>query len=403
MTIQKILWPMFVFAVLLGYSSTAMGFQWPAVRLNKEDVEWLRKNGASNPQTKTAYKIVFREAKAVLRKPNPSVSEKSNAPPSGDKRDYFSVSRYWWPNPKTKDGLPWIRNDGKTNPDTKSDDFDAQRLRLVAKQMELLCIAYALSDDEAYAKRATSMLQTFFLDSKTGMRPNFRYSGSVPGVAEGRASGLIELRSITRVLSVIHVLEKSDSFSDEISQGMVSWSRKLLDWILTSEIGRKEAVSANNHGTFLDATTMTLGYVAGRKSFARMIATESLPARMDHQFDDFGKQRLELERTLSLKYSLFNIEAYLNCRELGNQMGADIWSKKLENGVEYAARSVRGDRPWAHKQVSKLDGQSVLVVARLLQRTGHPKLAKGMTDQFHSDKKYQESMLQLLLPPRSVK
>ena len=389
--------------LVLTFTSTAMGFQWPTVRLNDDDVKWLQANGATDPQTKTAFKLAFEEAKNVIRQPNISVTDKPNVPPSGDKRDYFSVSRYWWPNPETEDHLPWIRKDGKTNPSTRSDDFDSQRLRLVAKKIEVLCVAYAISEDEAYAKRASAMLQTFFLDSKTGMRPNFRYSGSVPGVAEGRASGLIELRSITRILKVVHVLEKSDSFKGEVSSGLASWSRQLLDWILTSEIGRKEAVSANNHGTFLDATVMTLGYVAGRKSFARLVATESLPARMERQFDNFGKQRLELERTLSLKYSLFNIEAYMNCRELGTQIGVDVWSEKLEKGIEYAARSVRGDRKWAHRQDKKLGGQDILVVARLIERTGHPELAQGMTKPFHLDQNYKESLKQLLLPPRSTK
>ena len=33
-------------------------------------------------------------------------------PPSGDKHDYLSYSRYWWPDPEKNDGLPYIRRDG---------------------------------------------------------------------------------------------------------------------------------------------------------------------------------------------------------------------------------------------------------------------------------------------------
>ena len=396
-----ILWPLSLLFVLL-IDSTSFAVQWPESRLNEQDVAWLREHGKSHQQTRRAYKDVFADAKELLDSPDLSLTEKSSVPPSGDKRDYYSVSRYWWPDPKKKDGLPWIRKDGVTNPVIRTGEYDSERLRKMSKSIEVLCIAYAISEDEAYAQRASSMLRTFFLDKKTGMRPNFRFSGSVPGVADGRASGLIELRNITRILNVIHVLQKSKSFQGEVSDGMVKWSRNLLDWSLTSKIGRQESAAQNNHGTFMDATTMTLAMISGRKNLAKMITTESLPIRMESQFDSFGKQKHELKRTLSLHYSLFNSLAYLNCQETGNQLGVKVWSKKLEKGIEYAARSVRGDKKWAHRQDKKLSASMVLEISRLLERSGKSKLAKGMTEQFHLNPGYRSSRLQLLLPPRPI-
>jgi len=196
------------------------------------------------------------------------------------------------------------------------------------------------------------------------------------------------------------VLEKSDSFQGEVSSGMVKWSRELLDWILISKIGREESLAENNHGTFLDATVMTLAYVSGRKHLSKLVATESLPSRMKLQFDDFGKQKLALKRTLSLQYSLFNILAYLNCQELGEQIGVDVWSEKLENGVKYVTRSVRGERKWPHAQIKPVPDRYVLEVSRLLERTGHSDLAKGMTERFQSNPEYKKSFFHLLLPPR---
>ena len=395
------LWPLSLLFVLL-FDSNSMACQWPNSRLNDQDVAWLRKHGKTDQQTRSAYKDVFIVAKEVLKLPDLTVTDKSNVPPSGDKRDYYSVSRYWWPDKEKKDGLPWIRKDGVTNPVIRTGDYDSERLRKMAKSIEVLCIAYAISEDEAYAERASAMLQAFFLDKKTGMRPNFRFSGSVPGVADGRASGLIELRNITRILGVIHVLQKSKSFQGDVSDGMVKWSRNLLDWCLTSKIGRKEATSENNHGSYMDATTMMLSFVSNRKNMAKMITTESLPYRMESQFDDFGKQKHELKRTLSLHYSLFNVLAYLNCQEIGNQMGVEVWSEKLEKGIEYAARSVRGDKKWAHRQDKKLSASMVLEVSRLLERSGRSDLAKGMTEQFLLDAGFRSSRLQLLMPPRKI-
>src|SRR4051812_2303040 len=36
--------------------------------------------------------------------------------PGVDPHDYVSLAPYFWPNPDTTDGLPYVRRDGKTNP-----------------------------------------------------------------------------------------------------------------------------------------------------------------------------------------------------------------------------------------------------------------------------------------------
>ena len=74
---------------------------------------------ASHPENDPKYKEVLKRLKknaekAVARGPY-SVMDKKEVGPSGDKHDYLSYARYWWPNPNTSDGLPYIRRDGKTN------------------------------------------------------------------------------------------------------------------------------------------------------------------------------------------------------------------------------------------------------------------------------------------------
>src|SRR5436305_15282604 len=38
-----------------------------------------------------------------------SVMNKTNLPPSGDRHDFMSEAPYFWPNPHTTNGLPYIR------------------------------------------------------------------------------------------------------------------------------------------------------------------------------------------------------------------------------------------------------------------------------------------------------
>src|SRR5438445_12698265 len=56
-----------------------------------------------------------RDADKVLSIEIQPVTAKPMTPPSGDKHDYMSLGPYFWPDPKKKDGLPYIKRDGERN------------------------------------------------------------------------------------------------------------------------------------------------------------------------------------------------------------------------------------------------------------------------------------------------
>jgi len=70
-------------------------------------------------QLKPALDKLIKEADAALRDGPYSVTDKQKVAPSGDKHDYASYGRYWWPDSSKPNGLPYIRRDGKTNPDSQ--------------------------------------------------------------------------------------------------------------------------------------------------------------------------------------------------------------------------------------------------------------------------------------------
>src|ERR1041385_3333039 len=124
-----------------------------------------------------------RDAKSALRADSFSVVEKTNLPPSGDKHDYMSIGPYFWPDPASSNGLPYIRHDGKRNPANRTSDRRA--LGSMIGNVEPLSLAFYLTGHEAYAKKATDLLRTWFLDPATSMNPNFNYAQAVPGVNTG--------------------------------------------------------------------------------------------------------------------------------------------------------------------------------------------------------------------------
>ena len=117
-----------------------------------------------------------------------SVMEKKQVPPSGDKHDYMSMGPYWWPNPKTPNGLPYVRRDGETNPEIAGIP-DQANLSRMENAVHALALGYYLTGDEQYASRAVLLLRTWFLDPATRMNPNLNSDRPFPGLLRGGASG----------------------------------------------------------------------------------------------------------------------------------------------------------------------------------------------------------------------
>ena len=65
----------------------------------------------------SAFDKLLHEAKRARASGTFSVVDKNLTPSSGDKHDFMSVAPYWWPNPNTPNGLPYVRRDGEVNPE----------------------------------------------------------------------------------------------------------------------------------------------------------------------------------------------------------------------------------------------------------------------------------------------
>jgi len=76
------------------------------------------------------------------------------------------LSRYFWPNPKKKDGLPYIRKDGQTNPEVNGVNFDRRRSQEMTNAVRDLSLAAYFSDDKRYANKAVRLAYTWFVDKE---------------------------------------------------------------------------------------------------------------------------------------------------------------------------------------------------------------------------------------------
>ena len=224
-------------AVALSSQVLASEFvQIDPVSLNQLKTELNQHHAAAKISAK--YQALITHANTDLNMKNPTVMDKTLIPPSKNKHDYLSISRYWWPDPSKEDGLPWVRKDGQTNPDTQTDAVDRPRISVMGNTVYELALAYYLSGDEKYAEKSASMVKTWFLDPKTKMNPNLNYAQSVPGNDKGRRAGILDGRFVqTMVLDSVKMLEKSKAWTTSDDKKMDQWLNAHLDWLIQSKIG----------------------------------------------------------------------------------------------------------------------------------------------------------------------
>jgi len=312
-----------------------------------------------------AYRKLLSDADKALRAPLIAVADKrTHLAPSGDKHDYFSLSPYWWPDPSKPNGLPYIRRDGVTNPESKR-DLDQPRVAAMGANVQTLALAYHFTNDRRYAERAAQQLRAWFLDSATRMNPHLRYAQLVRGLNVERSSGIIDTRWFIEAVDAIGLLRGSNALTASDERGLRDWFARYLDWLLSSA-NVKEREARNNHGSWFAAQTATYALFIGDTAKAREIASAAKP-RIGWQIRPDGQQPIELERTRSFHYSGFNVEALSRVAEIGRKVGVDLWSYTAPEGgsliraVDNLARYLGTGDKWPGQQIDSVEPELMLI------------------------------------------
>lgn len=292
------------------------------------------KQSLQNPFYATAYQELKSEADRLLDVQPLSVMMKDKTPGSGDKHDYMSLARYYWPDPAKPDGLPYINRDGESNPEL--DKFDRNRLGETAGRVTTLALAWYFSNDERYAQKATEFLRVWFFNKDTRMNPNLEYAQVIMGRNnnKGRSFGVIDTYSFVEMLDAVQLLEQSESFTKKDSKQLKTWFSKLLDWILTSRQGKDEASAANNHSIAFDAQAIAFALYVGNLNVARDIINALPEQRIFKQIEPDGRMPQELRRTRAFHYSQYNLTHIIDIMAMAQKL--DIY---LDNATSTDGRN----------------------------------------------------------------
>lgn len=310
-----------IFSLFLVTSSQAQITVW--------NLKSLDAAKTSNPEL---LKSIVRNAEKELTHAIKTVVDKEMTAQSGDKHDYMSLSRYWWPDTSKADGLPYIRKDGISNPEIEK--LDRYPLGDFSKSVQSLSLAYYITSDEKFAEKAVENLRTWFINSKTKMNPNMNYGQTVPGIRNGlgRGVGIIDTYTFIEMLDGVELLKKSKSFTLADQQAIKEWFTAYVQWLQTSPVAREELEAPNNHGTAYDVQLTRYAIFIGNEDLAKKLLNEFPQKRLFSQIEPDGSQPLELARTTALGYSTFNLTHFLDMCQIGKLVGVDLLSAKSTDG-----------------------------------------------------------------------
>ncbi len=372
---------------VLILSSLAYG-QRPLVQYDYENLNKLKSSiefQTASKETMKVYTDLLRKADKILDKENPTVVNKTIETPTKDKNDYLSISRYWWPDESKEKGLPWVRKDGETNPDTQTDAVDRKRLSRMSNYVSTLSLAYFLSEDEKYAKKCVSVVKTWFINPRTRMNPHLRYAQSVPGIDKSRRAGILDGREIPlKVLDGVTLISSSDYWKDKDNEEFSKWLNDYMNWLSYSDIGLQGAEQPNNHGSWYYYQLAALAYYNKDIKIINRVVKKT-KEMFKEQLDENGGQTHELKRTRSFFYSCFNLDAITRIAIIAEKAGMPIWDYKSEDGEKGIEKALDFVLPvvyngeWKYKTKKKDDKTCLApVLMRVTKRLDNDKYKEAL-------------------------
>jgi hypothetical protein len=325
-----------------------------------------------------ALKSLLKKADKVLEEAKVySVMDKKQLPPSGDKHDYMSTGPYWWPDPTKPDGLPYIKKDGLRNP-TYYDITDSQELDKVEDGALTLALAYYFTHENKYANFASKLIKTWFLDEKTRQNPNLNYGQGIPGINTGRGTGIIETRDAYRVIDAAILIQESPDWTKVEHEALKNWFSAYLTWMLESPIGKDEADSNNNHGTFFSEQIIAFSLFSERPDVT-LKEIEIFKNRMESQLKPDGSQPFELARTKSWSYVNMNLFGYFLIAKLAENVEIQLWNqqitegKNMRNALDWIIPYLKDEKQWEYEQIQKISyGETIRILKLAAKKFANP-------------------------------
>lgn len=299
---------------------------------------------------------ILRAADAALGVAPITIVKTASPLSPGNVNDYYSNGDYWWPNPATADGLPFVRRDGQSNPG----NFNDHRLAVRALRDAVAALAGAALISkpgvatQQYLEKIAQLLAVFFVHPNTRMNPHLQYAQAIPGVSQGRGIGIIDTLHLIEIPVALEAIAGLPGFPAPVVTAVQDWFRAYLQWLISSANGQDESKERNNH---------SVAYWLQVAVFARFTQDKMRMAQAAEQFkrNFIGTQMAldgsfpeELKRTKPYAYSLFQLDNMAALCQVLSTPAENLWNFKLpdgrsmEKGLAYLAPYIAKKSQWPY-------------------------------------------------------
>jgi hypothetical protein len=297
--------------------------------------------------------------------------------------DYFSEGPYWWPDPKNP-GSPYIRKDGRRNPDR----FTGNRTDLGNMSAAVLALGMGgfLLGDSRCGEHSAVVLSTWFVDAKTRMNPNLEYGQAVRGINTGRGTGIIDTVSLIHAAQGVALLDAAGMLDSRLSDGVHQWFADYLKWMTTSKKGLDEKKSGNNHATWWTAQASAYATLTGDEAAKKMAWDHYREYLVPTEIRPDGSCPREEARTNSLGYSTMNLDAFATLCRIAQTNHVDLWRYRapgagsVETAIRYLLPYVEHPDTWKKEQISKFSPDGTVFAGLAGAGLG----AKDLLDGYHA-------------------
>lgn len=296
-----------------------------------------------------------------------SVVEKKRLAPSGNPHDYMSCSIYHWPNPNTKDGLPYIERDGMDNPE--SIHGDKESLRTLAYITYLSAILFYITRKNKYLNIILKYNTFWFIDKDTKMNPHLQFAQCIPGVNDGEPGGIIDYAaSYGYALHMLDILNQDKLFPFDFYLEMKNWHQEFLSWLLTSKAGKIEGARVNNQGSLYDLLILNISSFLGEVNPSKEPYYQKLLERLHTQINEEGMLPLELVRTKTKSYTTMGLKMLLESAYLLQSYGYSFTeNEEFKRAYDYVLPHYL-NHTWDHLQIKAFDSYRGYYILYLFSR-----------------------------------
>eukprot|EP00123_Amoebidium_parasiticum_P017446 comp23857_c0_seq1/m.41716 comp23857_c0_seq1/g.41716 ORF comp23857_c0_seq1/g.41716 comp23857_c0_seq1/m.41716 type:complete len:791 (-) comp23857_c0_seq1:828-3200(-) len=297
--------------------------------LKAEKVAYQANN---HPALTRLVKKLVGSARSALKVGPWSVMDKFGIAPSGNRHDYYSIKPYYWPNPATRNKMPYIRKDGQRVPGSilynpQSLKYDRTSLANMFRNTTVLGLAFFFTDNPVFGQKAVQNIRTWFLDPATRMTPNSRFAQIQWGYANnlGRSTGILEFRNFHYFLDVVRLLYNSKALPQSEFNDFKAWMAEYAKHLDSSEQARGEFESPNNHGLYFDIQRIAIAAFLGQTAKVTELI-ELSRGRIQSQFADDGSLPEEMARETQLHYMMFTLHGWMTLAMMAQRVGINMWA-----------------------------------------------------------------------------